>query len=99
MIAKIDHIGIAVQSINESLKFFEDALGMKLDHIASEEGGRTQVAFMPVGSSMWNWSSRKMLKAGWENFWRSAAKAFITSVLRLTTSKPHSRDSKSTARN
>ena len=23
---------------------------MKLDHIASEEGGRTQVAFMPVGS-------------------------------------------------
>ena len=51
MIARIDHIGIAVQSINESLKFFEDALGMKLDHIASEEGGRTQVAFMPVGSS------------------------------------------------
>jgi len=51
MIVKIDHIGIAVQSINNALKFFEDALGMKLDHIASEEGGRTQVAFMPVGSS------------------------------------------------
>ena len=51
MIARIDHIGIAVQSINESLKFFEDALGMKLDHVASEEGGRTMVAFMPVGSS------------------------------------------------
>jgi len=51
MIARIDHIGIAVQSINESLKFFEDALGMKLDRIASEEGGRTKVAFMPVGSS------------------------------------------------
>ena len=51
MIARIDHIGIAVQSINESLKFFEDALGIKLDHIATEEGGRTKVAFMPVGSS------------------------------------------------
>lgn len=50
MIVKIDHIGIAVQNINDALKFFEDALGMKLDHIASEEGGRTQVAFMPVGS-------------------------------------------------
>jgi methylmalonyl-CoA epimerase len=51
MIARIDHIGIAVQSINESLKFFEEALGMKLDHIATEEGGRTQVAFLPVGAS------------------------------------------------
>lgn len=51
MIARIDHIGIAVQSINESLKFFKEALGMKLDHIATEEGGRTKVAFMPVGSS------------------------------------------------
>ncbi len=51
MIARIDHIGIAVQSINESLKFFQDALGMTLDHIASEEGGRTQVAFLPVGAA------------------------------------------------
>jgi methylmalonyl-CoA/ethylmalonyl-CoA epimerase len=51
MIARIDHIGIAVQNINAALKFFQDALGMPLDHIASEEGGRTKVAFMPVGSS------------------------------------------------
>lgn len=51
MIARIDHIGIAVQSINDSLRFFEDALGLKLDHVATEEGGRTKVAFMPVGSS------------------------------------------------
>ena len=51
MIARIDHIGIAIQNINDALSFFQDALGMKLDHIASEEGGRTQVAFLPVGSS------------------------------------------------
>ena len=51
MIARIDHIGIAVQSITESLKFFQDALGIPLERIESEEGGRTQVAFMPVGSS------------------------------------------------
>ncbi len=51
MVARIDHIGIAVQSINDALKFFEDALGMKLDHVATEEGGRTKVAFMPVGTS------------------------------------------------
>ena len=51
MIARIDHIGIAIQNINDALVFFHDALGMKLDHIASEEGGRTKVAFMPVGTS------------------------------------------------
>jgi len=51
MIARIDHIGIAVQNINDALKFFEDALDMKLDHVATEEGGRTKVAFLPVGTS------------------------------------------------
>ena len=51
MIARIDHIGIAVQNIGDALKFFEEALGIKLDHIATEEGGRTKVAFMPVGAS------------------------------------------------
>lgn len=51
MITRIDHIGIAVQDIGEALEFFEAALGMKLERVESEEGGRTQVAFLPVGSS------------------------------------------------
>jgi len=51
MITRIDHIGIAVQSITDALKFFEDALGMKLERVEAEEGGRTDVAFLPVGSS------------------------------------------------
>ena len=51
MIARIDHIGIAVQSINDALQFFQDALGMKLDRVATEEGGQTKVAFLPVGAS------------------------------------------------
>ncbi len=51
MITRIDHIGIAVQNINDALKFFQDALGIELDHVALEEGGRTRVAFMPVGAS------------------------------------------------
>ncbi|MBI3537281.1 MAG: methylmalonyl-CoA epimerase [Chloroflexi bacterium] len=48
MITRIDHIGIAVQNISDALKFFQDALGMKLDHQDTEEGGRTQVAFLPL---------------------------------------------------
>jgi methylmalonyl-CoA epimerase len=51
MIKRIDHIGIAVENIQAALGFFEQALGMELDHVASEEGGRTEVAFLPVGGS------------------------------------------------
>ena len=51
MITRIDHIGIAVQNIKEALAFFQEALGVKLDRVESEEGGRTQVAFLPVGTS------------------------------------------------
>ncbi len=51
MITRIDHIGIAVESIREALTFFEDALGIRLDRVEQEEGGKTQVAFLPVGKS------------------------------------------------
>lgn len=51
MLLRLDHIGIAVQNIENALHFFEGALGIRLDHVASEEGGKTQVAFLPVGDS------------------------------------------------
>lgn len=51
MSIRLDHIGIAVQNIQDALQFFENALGIPLDHVASEEGGKTQVAFLPVGES------------------------------------------------
>ena len=33
MIKKIDHIGIAVNNLEESLSFYEDALGLKVENI------------------------------------------------------------------
>lgn len=51
MLIRLDHIGIAVQDMQDALQFFQDALGMNLDHIALEEGGKTSVAFLPVGGS------------------------------------------------
>ncbi len=51
MITRIDHIGIAVQDIQEALEFFEDALGLDLELIAVEEGGQTKIAFLPIGDS------------------------------------------------
>lgn len=51
MVTRIDHIGIAVENIKEALDFFECALDLKLERVESEEGGRTQVAFLPVGTT------------------------------------------------
>lgn len=51
MLIRLDHIGIAVNEINDALQFFQSALGMNLDHVALEEGGKTEVAFLPVGGS------------------------------------------------
>jgi methylmalonyl-CoA epimerase len=51
MLTRIDHIGIAVSSINEALQFFDEALGLNAERTELEEGGRTRVAFMPVGAA------------------------------------------------
>ncbi len=51
MITRIDHIGIAVQDINDALAFFRDALGLKLERVESAEEGRTDIAFLPIGAS------------------------------------------------
>jgi methylmalonyl-CoA epimerase len=51
MILKIDHVGIAVESLGERLAFWRDALGMRVagtENVATE--GVT-VAFLPAGES------------------------------------------------
>lgn len=48
---KVDHIGIAVKSIEESLKFYEDVLGLKSSGIETVEEQKVNVAFLPVGDS------------------------------------------------
>lgn len=50
MIKKIDHIGIAVKSIEEALIFYE-SLGLKMAHTEAELEQRVVVAFMPAGES------------------------------------------------
>jgi lactoylglutathione lyase/methylmalonyl-CoA/ethylmalonyl-CoA epimerase len=48
---KINHLGIAVRSIDDALKFYADALGLTLtgQEVVEEQGVR--VAFLPVGPS------------------------------------------------
>ncbi len=51
MITRIDHIGIAVQSIDTAREFYEDTLGLKITDIEVVEEQQVKVAFIPVGDS------------------------------------------------
>jgi methylmalonyl-CoA/ethylmalonyl-CoA epimerase len=50
-IKKINHIGIVVPDIENSLSFWRDALGLKLDHIEDVPVQKSVVAFLPSGES------------------------------------------------
>jgi methylmalonyl-CoA epimerase len=48
---KIDHLGIATAGIEESLKFWEDALGLESVHVEEVEDQKVRVAMLPIGES------------------------------------------------
>ena len=47
----IDHIGIAVNSIEESLKFWQDTLGIKCTEVETVEDQKVKTAFLPLKDS------------------------------------------------
>lgn len=50
-LTKVNHIGIAVNKIDESLSFWTEGLGMKLHHVEEVARQKSRVAFLPVGES------------------------------------------------
>jgi methylmalonyl-CoA/ethylmalonyl-CoA epimerase len=50
-IKKINHIAIAVKDVEESLKFWRDAMGLQVDHIENVPSQKSEVVFIPVGDS------------------------------------------------
>uniref|UniRef100_A0A7C3ZM64 Methylmalonyl-CoA epimerase n=1 Tax=Archaeoglobus fulgidus TaxID=2234 RepID=A0A7C3ZM64_ARCFL len=50
MVMKIDHIGIAVKSLDEAMKTYE-ALGFEVEEIEEVAEQRVKVAMLPVGES------------------------------------------------
>lgn len=46
---KIEHIGIATRAIDDSLKFWRDALGLEVTHTEVVEEQGVRVAMLPVG--------------------------------------------------
>jgi len=49
MIRNVDHIGIAVRSLEERLSFWADALGLEVEGIETVESEKVKVAFLPAG--------------------------------------------------
>jgi methylmalonyl-CoA epimerase len=51
MLLKVDHIGIAVDNIDETLYFYRDQLGLTLGGIEEVPEQKVKVAFMQLGES------------------------------------------------
>lgn len=51
MLTKIDHIGVAVHSLEEALPFYRDALGMTLEGTEEVPSQKVKVAFLVIGAS------------------------------------------------
>lgn len=51
MITKINHIGIAVRSIEEATKLYTEALGLEVHDTETVEAYKVKIAMIPVGES------------------------------------------------
>ncbi|HHY77134.1 MAG TPA: methylmalonyl-CoA epimerase [Clostridiales bacterium] len=51
MVRKVDHIGVAVSNLEESIKFYEEVLGLKCQGTEVVEEQKVKVAFLPIGDT------------------------------------------------
>lgn len=50
-ISRLDHIGIAVTNLDDTIKFYEEVLGLKCEGTEVVEDQKVKVAFFPVGDT------------------------------------------------
>lgn len=50
-VLKVDHVGIAVKNLEESLKFYTEVLGLESTGVEVVEEQKVKVAFLPCGDS------------------------------------------------
>jgi len=48
---KIDHLGIAVESLEESMRFYRDSLGLECEEFETVEDQKVRVVMLPIGES------------------------------------------------
>ena len=51
MIVRIDHIGVAVNSVEDAIKLYSDAFGLKAGDIETSEEQKVRIAMVPIGES------------------------------------------------
>jgi len=51
MVKKVDHIGIAVANLDETLKLYEEVLGLECINTEVVEEQKVKVAFLPIGDT------------------------------------------------
>ena len=51
MIVKIDHIGVAVNDLEDAMKLYIDVFGLKVGEIETVEEQKVKVAMIPIGES------------------------------------------------
>jgi methylmalonyl-CoA/ethylmalonyl-CoA epimerase len=51
VLERIDHLGIAVRSLDEAIPFYRDTLGLALKGIEHVAGYRVRIAFLQIGES------------------------------------------------
>ena len=51
MIQRIDHLGIAVRSLDETVKYYEKALGLKCERFEEVASQKVKTAFFDVGGT------------------------------------------------
>jgi len=49
MLKKIDHLGIAVRSLDEAIPYYEKALGLKCEHREEVASQKVRTAFFTIG--------------------------------------------------
>ncbi len=50
-VLKLDHVGIAVKNLDETLKFYTDVLELDVTEIEIVEEQKVKVAFLPIGDT------------------------------------------------
>ena len=48
---RLDHVAILVEDLDEALSFWQEKLGLKLDHVEEISSMDVKIAFLPVGES------------------------------------------------
>jgi methylmalonyl-CoA/ethylmalonyl-CoA epimerase len=48
---KLDHVAVLVEDLEQALAFWQEALGLELDHVEEVESQEAKVAFLPLGET------------------------------------------------